>query len=235
MPIKVLGIHSSPHSGGTADALRYALDRAAETGDVITEMADLRKGGCHPCLHCDRCIRENLYSCPVFSDAITPLYEKIREADVIMLASPVYDMAPTAQMAALIGRLRPLGKCTSAGEWGRKVGCAIAVGGSRNGGEETTLSVLNRYILALGMNLAGPGVYAYSGASVWSRNHHDSRVTEEDEHNRMVLSCTARRAVVLAKLIKAGLEAQPELSGCRTAGFLDEEDRRRFMEAFWRP
>lgn len=234
MKIKVLGIHSSPHNGATAAALRYALEKAAQIEGVETEFYELRSGACNPCIHCSTCIKKGLYDCPVFDDAITPLYVKIREADVIFLASPVYDMAPTAQMTALMGRMYPLGKCTSSGEWGRKVGCAIAVGGSRNGGVETTLATLNRYFLSLGMVVAGAGVYAYSGASVWSRDHHDETAITMDENNRMNLECAARRAAIMSKIIKTGIEAMPELEGCQIAGFLDEEDKKHFLDAFWK-
>lgn len=92
MEIKVLGIHSSPHNGATAAALRYALQAVASLTEVETEFVELRKGKCNPCIHCDRCIKEKLYYCPVYDDAISPLYEKIRTADVIMLASPVLSL-----------------------------------------------------------------------------------------------------------------------------------------------
>ena len=234
MSVKILGISSSPQEGATAAALRYALQKAAEVPGVEVEYADMRKGGINPCIHCDKCIREKAYRCMIYDDAITPLYEKIREADGIILASPVYQMAPNAQMAALINRMRPLGKGISTGEFGRKVGCAIAVGGSRNGGEETTLAVMNRYFLTQGMVIAGAGVYAYSGASVWGHNHHDESVITDDENNRMVLSAAARRMAIMAKIIKTGIENMPELMGCQIAGFLDEEDRNRFRELFFR-
>ena len=234
MSVKILGISSSPHEGATAAALKYALEKAAEVPGVEVEYADMRKGGTNPCIHCDKCIREKAYQCMIYDDAITPLYEKIRKADAIFLASPVYQMAPNAQMAALINRMRPLGKCISTGEWGRKVGCAIAVGGSRNGGEETALAVMNRYFLTQGMVVAGAGVYAYSGASVWGHNHHDETVITEDENNRMALSAAARRTAVMAKIIKTGIENMPELRGCQIAGFLDEEDRKEYLDAFWK-
>ena len=87
--IKILGIHSSPRDGATAAALRYALEKAAQIDGVVTEFAELRKGGANPCLHCGRCIREKLFECPVYDDAIRPLYPKIREADGIIFATPV--------------------------------------------------------------------------------------------------------------------------------------------------
>lgn len=233
MTVKILGIHSSPRNGATAAALRYALSKAKEIEGVETEFADLRKGAANPCLHCGKCIKEKLYYCAVHNDAISPLYEKIREADGIILASPVYNMGPTPQLTALISRLYPLGKCISTGEWGRKVGCGISVGGCRNGGEETTLAVINRYFLTQGMVVAGAGVYAYSGASVWSNDRHDDRVITEDERNRMVITAAVRRMAITARLIKTGIEATPELQGLNIAGFIDEEERAAYLDAFW--
>jgi len=233
MAIKILGIHSSPKDGATAAALRYALKCAEEIEGIETELVELRKGKLNPCLHCDACIKNNLYNCPVHNDAITPLYEKIIEADGIILASPVYQMAPNAQLAMLINRMRPLGKLTSVGGWGRKVGLSIAVGGTRNGGEETSLAVMNRYFLTQGMVLAGAGVYAYSGASIWGHNHHDDSVMTEDETNRMVIEVSARRMATMAKIIKTGIENLPDLLPCQIAGFRDEENRAAHVKAFF--
>ena len=233
MIVKILGIHSSPNvHGATAQALQFALDCAAQIEGVETEFVGLGRK-VNPCLHCDACIKKQLYYCPIYDDAIRPLYDKIQEADGIILASPVYDMAPNAQMSMLVNRMRPLGKLTSTGGWAGKVGCAIAVGGARNGGEETSLAVMNRFLLTLGMTVPGPGVYAYSGAGVWSRNRNDESILE-DTHNRMALQVTARRMAVLAKVIQTGLGQMPELEGCQLAGFLDQADRQKQLEIFWK-
>ncbi len=66
-------------------------------------------------------------------------YEVIFHSDGFILGSPVYQMSVTAQMQAFINRLRPLGHNITKGHWATKVGGAIAVGGMRNGGQETTL------------------------------------------------------------------------------------------------
>ena len=107
------------------------------------------------------------------------------------------------------------------------------MGGTRNGGEETSLAVLNRYFLTQGMVLAGAGVYAYSGASVWSQNHHDEGVME-DEQNAMSLQVSARRMATMAKIIQTGIANMPDLQPCQIAGFRDEENRQEHLALWWK-
>ena len=212
MRIKILGIHGSPRKGATAYALERALEAAREVPGVETEFLELRGRELHPCIHCNRCVKPGNFTCPAFAgDGMEEFYEKIPQADGLILATPVYEMGPSAQMQIFLNRLRPLGKLTSKGGWSLKVGCGIAVGGARNGGEETTLDALNRYFFAQGMCMAGAGVYAYNGGSIWSKDRL-AKGASEDVVGLRTVGMAARRMAVTALLLKAGREALPELS-----------------------
>jgi multimeric flavodoxin WrbA len=212
--------------------LGEALRIAGEIEDTEIHKAALNEVDIHPCIHCNRCLGAGIFVCPVYQDGMTGLYPLLRQADVILLASPVYNMAPSAQMVAFINRLRPLGKLGSAGGWAAKVGCSIAVGGTRNGGEETTLDILNRFFLSTGMCLSGGGVFAYNGASIWSG--HGQGEGQSDEAGAKTLAIAVRRAVLTARLIKRGLAGETLYTGVRLAGFSDEAERQRYLNAFWR-
>ncbi|MEL7610253.1 MAG: flavodoxin family protein [Bacillota bacterium] len=230
--IKVLGVHGSPRKAATAYTLKRALEYAQELADVETEFVELRKMEIHPCTHCNRCLSAERVCCPRFDDDMKFFYERLPEIDVLVLATPVYQMAPAAQVHAFMNRLRPLGKACSTGHWATKVGVGIAVGGARNGGEETTLDALNRFFITEGMCIAGGGVYTYNGGSIWS-NDGLAAGAEKDLVGMKTVAVAVRRAVTVSKLLKAGAEAYPQLDLCHLAGFRDQEDMDWYRSAFF--
>ena len=136
--VKIIGICGSPRRKSSYAALREALDGALETGDVEVELIELRARKLNFCIHCNKCLREDAVRCTVYEDDMTPLYEKVYQADGMIIASPVYEMNITAQLAAFFNRFRPTWNIIKKDPtfFNRKVGAAIAVGGTRNGGQE---------------------------------------------------------------------------------------------------
>jgi len=143
---KVLGIHSSPiKNGNTAWLLEYALREAEKAGEVITEAVALAGLTIADCRHCNWCMAKQTPEklCSITDDA-SPILEKIRDCDVLILASPVYFSRLSGTMACLIDRTR----CFTFGKNGHlalkdKVGVALAVGWCRNLGMETTLASIH--------------------------------------------------------------------------------------------
>src|SRR5512137_232553 len=143
---KVLGIHSSPiKNGNTAWLLDYALREAEKAGEVTTETVALSGLTIADCRQCNWCMTKQTPDrlCSITDDA-SPILEKIRDCDVLILASPVYFSRLSGTMACLIDRTR----CFTFGKSGHlalkgKVGVALAVGWCRNLGLETTLESLH--------------------------------------------------------------------------------------------
>jgi multimeric flavodoxin WrbA len=144
--MKVLGIHSSPiKNGNTAFLLDYALVEAAKAEAVETEAVALSGLSIADCRHCNWCMTKQTQErlCSIEDDA-SPILQKIRDCDVLILASPVYFSRLSGTMACLIDRTR----CFTFGKNGHlalkgKVGVALAVGWCRNLGMETTLASLH--------------------------------------------------------------------------------------------
>src|SRR5512137_2578122 len=143
---KVVGIHSSPiKNGNTAWILDYALREAEKTGEVTTETVALSGLTIADCRHCNWCMTKQTPDrlCVIQDDA-SPILEKMRECDVLILASPVYFSRLSGTMACLIDRTR----CFTFGKNGHlalkgKVGASLAVGWCRNLGMETTLASIH--------------------------------------------------------------------------------------------
>ncbi len=97
----VLGVLGSPREGGNTDLLLdAALEGAAEAGAKV-EKVTLSKLNVGPCTACEGCA--DGMRCTT-DDDMQSLYPKLEEADVIILASPVYFYGVSAQMKAFIDR-----------------------------------------------------------------------------------------------------------------------------------
>ena len=102
---RVLGISGSPRlEGNTALLLQRTLSGAegqrAETKFVILSQLSIA-----PCRHCDECGETG--KCAV-QDDMQWLSHELREADYVILASPIFFMGVTAQVKAMIDRCQAL-------------------------------------------------------------------------------------------------------------------------------
>jgi len=101
-PIRVLGISGSPHRGGnTEQLLDRFLEGAADAGGIpekiILSTLDYRS-----CRGCNACHKTGV--CVMKDDLIPILTQKVPDADIVALASPIYSMSITAEMKAFIDR-----------------------------------------------------------------------------------------------------------------------------------
>ncbi len=107
------------------------------------------------------------------------LYEHIVWADAYIIGSPVYGMSFSGQLQTFLNRWRPLHHVYR-GLLRNRVGGVIAVGGSRNGGQELTCSAMIHSLMARGMVVVGGGDFdCYSGAYVVSHDKPGDGVKED--------------------------------------------------------
>jgi multimeric flavodoxin WrbA len=103
--MKVLGIYGSPRKGGNTDTLLdEALRGAAEAGAEVSSVhcCDLDMIGCIECGGCD-----DTGEC-ILDDEMNEVYPKLLEADVIILASPIFFYGITSYAKAFIDRCQAL-------------------------------------------------------------------------------------------------------------------------------
>lgn len=105
-PIHLIAFACSPRRGGNTDLLLEAvIEGAAEAGAPV-ERFNLRDINIAPCLHCGGCA-DGSGLC-VVNDDMGRLYEPLRRADRLIVASPVFFMSLTAQAKTMIDRCQPL-------------------------------------------------------------------------------------------------------------------------------
>jgi multimeric flavodoxin WrbA len=107
--MKVLGIFGSPRKGGNTELLLEELLKGAEKEGASVERLYLSDFTIIPCKECHGC--DNTGSCVILDD-MEKIYPKLLEADVVILASPIFFYGVTAWAKALIDRSQAL--------WARK-------------------------------------------------------------------------------------------------------------------
>lgn len=101
MDKKVLIISSSPREGGNSDTLCDQFGKGAkEAGHFVDKirLAQMKIEYCSACYACKKtghCAKQ---------DDMAQVIDKMREADVIVLATPVYFYTMCAQMKTMIDR-----------------------------------------------------------------------------------------------------------------------------------
>lgn len=204
MKKKVVGICGSTRKNGTDFAVQHALNILDKEYDCETFYYTVRGKKINPCIHCNLCIKKELTYCPVYEDDdMMPLYEKVFNADVILLGSPVFEMGMTPQLSAVLSRFRPnyILMRDNPNAFYDKLGAAIAVGGTRNGGQEIAITSMHGFFHTNGILPVGASLGIYAGASIWSQDKvpFDESVDPQGIKNLEVL---ARKVGETLKLIK---------------------------------
>ena len=101
---KVLVLSASPRRGGNSDILCDQFVRGAQDAGHAVEKVFLRDRNIGYCLGCGVCNRT--HQC-VQKDDMKEILDKMVEADVIVMATPVYFYAIDGQMKTFIDRTVP--------------------------------------------------------------------------------------------------------------------------------
>ena len=133
--MNVLGIFGSPRRGGNTELLLEEALRGAEKEGAKVERLYVSDFTITPCKECHGC--DNTGNCVILDD-MQKIYPKLLEADVIILASPIFFYGVTAWSKALIDRSQALWsrkyllKDPSLGKEGKKrKGFFISVGATK--------------------------------------------------------------------------------------------------------
>jgi len=149
--MKVLGISTSPRRRqNTEKLIEKVLEGSASSG-AETELYTISEKHISLCTGCNAC-RETK-KC-VIDDDMQELYNKIMEADGIVIGTPVYYYDMTAQCKMIIDRTIAIAPIN-----GNKVGGIVTVAGSM--GLSEVVKNLSMYFSVQGITLAG-WVAAYS-------------------------------------------------------------------------
>lgn len=189
--MKVLMINGSPRAqSNTGIALMEMKQIFLDAGIEVEEM-QVGSRAIRGCIACGKCA--SLGKC-VFDDAVNEAAEKFKDADGLVIASPVYYASANATLIALLDRLFYSTHFDKTMKVGASVVCA------RRGGCSATFDELNKYFTISGMPVAS--------SQYWNSVH--GRLpgeAEQDAEGRQVMRTLARNMVFLMKSIALGKEA----------------------------
>lgn len=101
--MKVIGIGASPRKGGNTDILLDAAIKGARSAGASCEKIFLRDLLYEGCRSCGGCLKTG--TCRVRDD-MQLIYGKFKEADAVIIASPVFFGSLTGQLKMMIDRFQ---------------------------------------------------------------------------------------------------------------------------------
>ncbi|MCA1915123.1 flavodoxin family protein [Methanospirillum hungatei] len=102
-PKHILVIMGSPRKGNTFHACEMFRELLEQEIPVQFDYIWLKDLTLHPCRGCLLCFTKGEQACPIHDD-IPKIWEKMRKADAVIFASPVYAMNVTSLMKLMIDR-----------------------------------------------------------------------------------------------------------------------------------
>lgn len=204
--MKILIVNGSPHRSGNVSVAIGELKKtfAAEGAEVENvELGVKRVPGCLACYFCAKTGR-----C-VMNDIVNESAEKFREADGMVVVSPVYFASPNGTLVSFLDRL--FYSCRF--DKRMKVGAAVAV--ARRGGCSATFDALNKYFTISGMPVAS--------SQYWNSVHGlVPGEAADDAEGLQTMRTLAKNMVFLIKSIALGREKYglPEKESATPTNFI---------------
>ena len=186
--MKVLMLNGSPKAKGNTALALAEMEKVFAQEGIEVETVQVGNQAVRGCISCYSCFKNG--KC-VFDDVVNELAEKFREADGLVVASPVYYASPNATLVAVLDRLFYSTRFDKT----MKVGAGVAV--ARRGGCSATFDMLNKYFTISGMPIAS--------SQYWNSVHGGAPgQAAEDAEGLQTMRTLARNMAFLMKSIALG-------------------------------
>lgn len=188
--MKVLIINGSPRMNGNTSIAINEVKKVLEEEKIEVEVVHIGNKDIRGCIACGYCYSHG--KC-VFNDLVNEVSNKFKEADGLIVASPVYYASANGTLISFLDRLF----YSSSFDKSFKVGASIAV--ARRGGTSATFDELNKYFTISNMPIAS--------SQYWNSVH--GRLEGEalnDLEGLQTMRTLARNMVFLMRNIELGKE-----------------------------
>ena len=126
---QVLVLNGSPRRDGNSVVLAERVAAGARAAGAEVETFFLHTMDIQPCDACDACQGMDEGECMI-QDGMQILYPKLRRADALVIASPIYWFTVNAQTKLFIDRCYALESLQGSGLAGKKIGIVLTYGDS---------------------------------------------------------------------------------------------------------
>ncbi len=188
--MKVLLLNGSPREQGNTYTALNEMKKTFEAEGIETELIQVGKLDIRGCLACGYC-KANGKCC--IDDIVNDIAAKFKEADGLVVGSPVYFASANATLVALLDRLF----FSIDFDPTMKVGAAVC--SARRGGLTAAFDELNKYFTISGMPIAA-GQY-------WNGVHGSAeKEAAQDAEGMQMMRTLARNMSFIMKSIALGKE-----------------------------
>lgn len=141
--MKVVAINGSPHKEGNTYHALVQIGKQLQESNIDMEIIHIGNKAVRGCIACGGCARNKDEKCVITTDPLNEWIQKMKDADGIILASPVYYAGIAGTMKSFLDRAF----CVSGNNgnlFRQKVGAAVVV--LRRTGGSYTFDGLNHYL-----------------------------------------------------------------------------------------
>ena len=191
--MKVILLNGSPKSNGNTFIALNEVSESLNAEGIDTEIVHVGSKPIRGCLACGQC--NNLKEC-VTRDLVNDVLAKFKDADGLIVGSPVYYASPAGTLISFLDRLFFSAKFDKT----MKVGASVAV--ARRGGTTATFDVLNKYFTISNMPIVS--------SNYWNNVHGAAPgEAKEDAEGLQTMRRLGKNMAFLIKAIRLAKESIP--------------------------
>lgn len=197
--MKVLLLNGSPRGEKCTYTALKAVAEELEKNDIKTEIVNIGKNPIQGCIGCGACGKTGK-GCAFGSDGVNDFIEKMKEADGLVIGSPVHYASASGAVTSFMDRVSYAGGSAMA----FKPGAAVV--SCRRGGASVAFDQLNKYFSILNMPVVS--------SNYWNMVHGSTpEEVLQDEEGIQTMRILGRNMAWLIKAIdfakKNGIEHLP--------------------------
>lgn len=204
--MKVLLINGSPHADGCTFTALSEVAKTLEAEGIETQVFQIGKAPVRGCIACGACAK--LGKCAFNDDPANEMLRLMREADGIVVGSPVYYAGPNGALCALLDRVFYAGN-------GFAFKPAAAVVSARRSGTTATFDRLNKYFTMNRMPIVSSqywnGVHGFTPDDV-----------RKDEEGLQTMRTLGYNMAWMLKSIAKGKQPSPTIEPWKPTHFLGD-------------
>ncbi len=198
--MKVVAINGSPHKeGNTYHALQCVLEQLHENG-IDSEIIHIGNKPISGCIACNKCMKNRDEKCVITTDDTNLWIQKLKDADGILLGSPVHYASLSSNLKSFLDRAFYVAGANGS-LFRHKVGAAVVA--VRRSGGIPTFHELNNYLTYSEMLLPT--------SNYWNVIHGTKPGDAlQDDEGKQIMRILGKNMAWLLKLVEAGKDSVEE-------------------------
>ncbi|MDF2565532.1 MAG: NADPH-dependent reductase [Massilibacillus sp.] len=192
--MKVIAFNGSPHKDGNTDHALKVIGQELIKEGIEFEVVHVGNKAVRGCIACMGCVKNQNERCAIATDEVNDWIQKMKEADGILLGSPVHYAGIAGTMKSFLDRAFFV---TSVNQsmLRNKVGATVVA--VRRSGGVSTFDSLNHYIMYSEMIMPT--------SNYWNVTHGlEPKEAEKDEEGNQIMSILGKNMAWLLKVLAAG-------------------------------